>query len=136
MRASQESFYGIQVMWALARRDPAQPALLEELAASRGLPRNFLAKILQKLVRGGLITSYRGHQRGYALAVAPERITVKEILLITEGPELFDHCFFRARRCFRNSTCPLHTAALSARTELEARLRALTLADLARESCP
>lgn len=132
MKFSQESFYGIEVMSALAQRDPAQPVLLQELAGSRGLPRNFLAKILQKLVRGGLVTSHRGRQRGYALAVAPEQITVKEILLITEGPELFGHCFFRARRCLGKSACPLHTVALSARTELEARLRALTLAELAR----
>lgn len=54
MKFSQESFYGIEVMSALAQRDPAQPVLLQELAGSRGLPRNFLAKILQKLVRGGL----------------------------------------------------------------------------------
>jgi len=54
MRLSQESLYGIAVMVALARHESACPAGTEEIASARSLPRSFVAKILQKLVRGGL----------------------------------------------------------------------------------
>jgi Rrf2 family protein len=132
MRFSQESFYGVDVMVALAHRDPGQPVPVAELAGSRGLPRDFLAKILQKLVRGGLVVSSRGRRRGYALAIPADRITLKEILEVTEGSECFRRCLFWPRRCREESPCLLHhEVAVAAKAELEARLKTLTLADLA-----
>ena len=131
MKFSQESFYGIDVMTALAQRQPAQPVPIEEIARSRHLPQNFLAKILQKLVRGGLVVSSRGHQRGYALATSTAQITVKEILEVTEGADCFRRCLFWPGRCSDESACHLHEIGLVIRTELEERLRMLTLSDLA-----
>ena len=128
---SQESFYGMAVMVALARHEPARPAGIEEIASAQDLPRSFVAKILQKLVRGGLVTSSRGRQRGYTLAVPAERITVRDILEVTEGADFFHRCMFR-RRCGDEPTCFLHGIGAATRADLEARLKSLILADLAR----
>lgn len=133
MKFSQESLYGIDVMIALAQRDPARPARIEEIAGSRRLPQNFLAKILQKLARSGLVVSSRGRRRGYALAVPPDRITLKEILEVTEGSDCFRRCLFWPRRCREESPCLLHhEVGAETRAQLEGRLKTLTLADLAR----
>lgn len=128
---SQESFYGVAVMVALACHEPERPAGIEEIASVRDLPRSFVAKILQKLVRGGLVLSSRGRQRGYTLAAPPERITARDILEVTEGAEFFHHCLFR-RRCGNEPTCFLHGVGLAIRADLQSRLESLTLADLAR----
>lgn len=132
MRFSQESFYGIAVMVVLACLEPARPAGIEEIASAEDLPRSFVAKILQKLVRGGLVTSSRGRRRGYVLAVPPDRITAGDILKVTEGTDLFHHCLFRPRRCDGSPACFLHDVGVAVRDELETRLGRLTLADLAR----
>ncbi|HLC42370.1 MAG TPA: Rrf2 family transcriptional regulator [Methylomirabilota bacterium] len=131
MKFSQESFYGLDVMTALAQHESSRPVPIEEIARSRCLPQNFLAKILQKLVRGGLVVSSRGHQRGYALALSSDQITVKEILEVTEGADRFRRCLFWPRRCSEGSPCHLHEIGMATRAELEERLRRLTLADLA-----
>ena len=128
---SQESLYGMAVMVALARHEPARPAGIEEIASAQDFPRSFVAKIIQKLVRGGLVLSSRGRQRGYTLAAPPERITARDILEVTEGAEFFHHCLFR-RRCGNEPACFLHGVGLAIRYDLESRLGSLTLADLAR----
>ena len=132
MKFSQESFYGIAVMVALARHEPARPAGIEEISSAQDLPRSFVAKILQKLVRSGLVGSFRGRHRGYALAVPPERITVRQILEVTEGADFFHHCMFGRQRCTGRSDCFLHEIGATMKADLEARLTSVTLADLAR----
>jgi Rrf2 family protein len=130
MRFSQESFYGVAVMVALARHAPTRPAGVEEIASAQDLPRSFVAKILQKLVRGGLVISSRGRQRGYALALPSERITARDILEITEGTDFLRRCMFR-KRCPGEAACFLHGLGLGLRADLSARLQAATLADMA-----
>ncbi len=132
MRFSQESFYGLAVMIALARHEPGRPAGVEEIASVQDLPRSFVAKILQKLVRGGLVVSSRGRQRGYTLALPPERITARDVLEVTEGTDFLRRCMFR-KQCTGESACFLHGLGLSIRADLDARLKGLTLADLARD---
>lgn len=130
MKFSQESFYGFAVMVALARRESARPALVDEIAGSQDLPRSFVAKILQKLVRGGLVASSRGRQRGYSLAVPPAQITASDILEITEGADFLGRCMFR-KQCAGEAACFLHRLGCSIRADLDARLKGVSLADLA-----
>jgi Rrf2 family protein len=131
MKFSQESFYGIAVMVALARHDPDRPAGIEEISGGQDLPRSFVAKILQKLVRGGLVGSFRGRQRGYTLALPAEQITARQVLEVTEGPEFFHHCMFGRRPCGGRIACFLHDIGTAIRADLDARLTSVTLADLA-----
>lgn len=131
MTFSQESLYGIAVMTALAGRDRSQPVPLQTLASACDIPRTFLAKILQKLARGGVVASSRGRQRGYSLAAEPATITVKDVLEITEGADLSRRCFFTSRPCKADmGRCPLHELGESLRADLVSRLAALTIADL------
>lgn len=131
MRFSQETFYGIAVMTALAERDRRHPVPLGDLAAACDIPRTFLAKILQKLVRGGVVVSSRGRQRGYALAADPGAITLKTLLEVIEGADLFRRCFFSSRPCEGGGLrCPLHSLGETLRDEVVARLSELTITDL------
>lgn len=60
-------------------------AQIEHLARTEAVPANFLAQILIKLRDHGLITSRRGNQGGYALARAPDEISLHDILVAVEG---------------------------------------------------
>src|ERR1044072_3649281 len=60
-------------------------AQIDHLARTEAVPANFLAQILIKLREHGLITSRRGNQGGYALARAPDEITLHDILMAVEG---------------------------------------------------
>jgi Rrf2 family transcriptional regulator, cysteine metabolism repressor len=65
-----------------------QLAHIEDLARAEAVPANYLVQILSELRNGGLITSRRGKQGGYALARPPEDISLFDILTLIEGDVL------------------------------------------------
>ena len=135
MKLGRESEYAIEGLLALAARPFGTAMLLRDIAASRGVPQSFLAKIFQKLTRSGIAVSSRGAVRGYALARRPKEIKVKEIFLAIEGPDLFDRCFFWNDRCSDSNPCPMHLRWKRVRQQIIGKLmERTTLADLAKRT--
>ena len=86
MKISVKVDYACRVMAELARlHGSGELAQIEHLAQTEAVPANFLAQILGDLREHGLITSRRGNRGGYALARAPEEISLHDILLAVEG---------------------------------------------------
>ncbi|MFQ5946136.1 MAG: RrF2 family transcriptional regulator [Anaerolineae bacterium] len=108
MKLSKESEYALEGLIFLARQPRGTVMPLNKIARAQRLPQGFLAKIFQKFVQHGLVTSYRGRQRGYALAKLPAAIPLKAILDSVEGPDLFDRCIFWNSRCADGDPCRLH----------------------------
>ena len=50
------------------------------------MPKKFLEKIIQDLIRCGLIKSKRGARGGYSIARSPERISFSDVIAALEGP--------------------------------------------------
>jgi Rrf2 family protein len=86
MKLSVKVDYACRVLAQLARdRGGDGLAHIEELARLEAVPANYLVQILSELRNGGLITSRRGKQGGYALARQPEQITLLDIVKVIEG---------------------------------------------------
>lgn len=108
MKLGRESAYGIEGLLTLAAKPSGTALPLRDIASARGAPQSFLAKIFQKLTRHGIVCSFRGAGRGYALARSPNKIKLKEILLAIEGPDIFERCIFWSDQCTDSNPCPLH----------------------------
>lgn len=108
VKFSRESEYGLKGLLFLAKQPPGSILLLFEIAKASGLPQSFLAKIFQKLVHHGVLRSFRGAIRGYALGRPPKEISIREILEAIEGPDLFGRCIFWNNQCGNENPCPLH----------------------------
>ncbi len=135
MKLSRESVYGIEGLLTLATKPPGTVLILSDIAAARGIPQSFLAKIFQKLIRHGVVRSFRGAVRGYALARRPKEIKVKEIFLAIEGPDLFERCIFWSDRCIDINPCPLHDQWKQLKHKfIEELMEQTTLADLMRRT--
>ena len=91
MKLSVKVDYACRVLAQIARLyGTAELAHVETLAKAEAVPANFLAQILSELRDGGLITSRRGKQGGYALARPPEEISLYDIVTLVEGVEPSD----------------------------------------------
>jgi Rrf2 family protein len=78
--------YACRVLAQLARLHGSRDlAHIEKLAKTEAIPANYLVQILSELRTGGLIISRRGKQGGYALARAPETISLFEIVTLVDG---------------------------------------------------
>ena len=133
MRLRRESEYGLNGLVTLAQEGVGKVMSLDEIAARHRLPKSFLAKIFVKFVHHGLVRSFRGSVRGYALARSPRQITLREILESIEGPDLFEQCIFWSNRCSDHNPCPLHTGWSVVRPRLIEIAEQTTLASLARD---
>lgn len=132
MKLSRESEYGLEGLSVLAKQPPGTVMPLNEIATAQGLPQYFLAKIFQKLVQHGIVRSYRGKQRGYALARPPQEIHLKEVLEAIEGPDLFDRCIFWGSHCADLNPCLLHERWKELKPRFIAMMEQTTLEDLVR----
>ncbi len=71
---------------------------MEALAASQGVPANYLVQILNGLKTQGIARSVRGKSGGYLLARPPEEITLGEVLRAADGT-IFDAPALRDPAC-------------------------------------
>ncbi len=81
--------YACRVLAQLARLQGREElAHIEELAKIEAVPATYLVQILGELRNGGLVTSRRGKQGGYALARPPAEITLFDVVSLIEGDVL------------------------------------------------
>ncbi|MBC3539032.1 RrF2 family transcriptional regulator [Rufibacter sediminis] len=81
---------------------------IRELAKELELPSPFMGKILQDLVRKGVIASAKGPNGGYFLHRPASDITILEIVRTIEGLEAFKKCGMGMKHCSDTHPCPLH----------------------------
>lgn len=90
MRISLKVEYACRVLAQLGRiHGTGKLAHIEQLAEIENVPPNYLVQILNELRNGGLINSKRGKMGGYALANAPEDITLLSVVLVID-PEMIE----------------------------------------------
>ncbi len=98
-------------------------AMAEALGASEAT----LSKVMQRLVKAGLVTSKRGPHGGFELARTPEGITLLDVYESVEGPIEVTHCLLGAPVCGKKH-CPLGRLFERASQEVAAELSNTTLA--------
>jgi Rrf2 family protein len=83
LKVSAQEEYGLRCMMQLARRHNgggAEPLTLGQVARDEGLTVAYVAKIVRRLRRAGLVNSVLGRSGGYTLSREPGKITVAEVL--------------------------------------------------------
>ena len=106
---------------------------LHETSEGLGIPHYFLGKIMQDLVRHGILDSVKGPSGGFY----PNRTTLAtpliEILKITDGSLVFNQCALGITRCNAESPCPLHDDFASCRNGMIQSLAEKTVGMLAED---
>lgn len=81
---------------------------LQDISGSLDIPRHFLGKIMQDLVRHGILESVKGPSGGFFPNQKTASAKLTEILKITDGNLVFEECAMGIKRCNRKHPCPLH----------------------------
>ena len=93
MKLSHKLEYACRVLAQLGRTyGQDRLAHIETLATAEVIPANYLVQILNELRGAGLIVSKRGKQGGYALARAPRKISLTQIVEAVDS-ELLERSF-------------------------------------------
>ena len=133
--------YALHSLLVLAAR--SEPVSVRDLASFQALPERFLAKILTKLEKAGLVEGTEGVRGGFLLARPPERIAVRDVLEAVDPNRTLFECAEIRRHCALfgkeppswsvSGMCRIHLFMSEAERALQAFLGSKTLADLGRE---
>jgi Rrf2 family protein len=87
MKLTRASEYAIFALVEMAgQAGDGRPAASHLTAQARGLPERFLLKVLQPLVRVGILNSIKGPNGGYRLAKPATKVTMLDIIEAVDGP--------------------------------------------------
>jgi len=86
MQLSRRSDYALRAVRFCARLSENRYASIHLISRAENIPPEYLAKILNSLVRGGILVSHRGINGGYELAHKPADVTFLDIIEIIDGP--------------------------------------------------
>lgn len=88
MRLTRRSKYAVRALAELAEpegRPGRCPCAAREVARKTRMPEAFVGQILGELARSGLVEGRRGADGGFRLAVAPEEVTVLDVVEVLDG---------------------------------------------------
>jgi Rrf2 family protein len=115
-------------------RDEAQKESAEQLAVRTKVPRRYLHKVLQDLVKAKLVKSQPGPGGGYGLARSPNAITILDVVNATAPLQRIRHCPLGL--VSHTHLCPLHAQLDAVYAATESALAKVTLAKLLRSTNP
>jgi Rrf2 family protein len=99
-------------------------------ATELGLSPSYLAKVLQELVRGGLLSSTRGAAGGFELAREAAAISCLDVLSLVDGPLPERSCLFREAVCATGG-CALKALCAEIAISVRRALESTTIAAIA-----
>jgi len=106
---NKETEYAIRglVYIQIQNFDGKRPGIAE-IAEQIDAPLFYTAKILQRLVRQGFVESQKGKGGGFYFDMEKPDLSLKQLIIATEGDKLFCGCGFGLKQCDENNPCPLH----------------------------
>src|SRR5438477_9329777 len=107
LRLSKKADYALMAMKHLALRGDRGSSSAREIAAQYDIPVELMAKVLQRLVRRGLLASHHGTRGGYQLARLPGLISVADVIQAIDGPVTVTACSPEESHCEQYSKCNL-----------------------------
>jgi Rrf2 family protein len=131
---SRECEYALQALLYLALQREDGMTSIKVMTRKLEIPYHFLAKILQRLTKKGLLRSLKGPTGGFALALPAEQITLFQIIEAVDGAGFMDTCVLGFAECSGRNPCSVHDQWGSMRTSIHAMLVNKSIAQMARET--
>ncbi len=92
MRLSRKSDYALRAIRHISKLPKGKLGSINSIAEAESVPREFLAKILKDLTRGGILVSYQGVKGGYTVARDPKEISFLNVIEAIDGPLHLNLC--------------------------------------------
>ena len=133
MQVTREGDYAVRSVLYLARKPFKEVSFVNDMSEECKVPRSFLAKILQKLVKAKIVRSYRGMRGGFSLAKPSREVSVLEVLEAIEGKFALNSCVCDKKKCAISKNCPTHPLWVNAQSKLVDLFKKSNFEDLAKQ---
>ncbi len=134
LQITRDGEYAVRAVVFLAAQPEGKVSLITEISETQEVPKSYLSKIMQHLVRSGLVKSRRGAKGGFVLARPANEITLRQTIEALEGPIHLNVCLIKKGECHRDDLCPVHPVWRDAQRKLIEILDSKTMADLVKDA--
>ena len=131
LRLSKKADYALIALSYMASPGQRQIITAREVAERHFIPVELLAKVLQRLVRAGVLTSIQGINGGYRLATAPRALSVAQVVEAIDGPLMLTACDDQSDSCDQFGKCSIRDPLHRIRERIVAELESCSIEELA-----
>ncbi len=130
MQLTQYTDYSLRVLIYLSLIEADELRTIGDIAGFYGISRNHLVKVVHNLANHGIIHTIRGKHGGMRLARPASRISIGEVVRLTESNFDIAECFNKAsNNCVITPVCTLKSILAEARSLFLQELDRHTIAD-------
>jgi Rrf2 family protein len=135
LKLTKKADYALMAMKHLADHtdEGTRSASAKDVADSFGIPPEALAKILQRLVKAGLLHSQHGTNGGYRLARAAHTISAFEVIQAIDGPLVITSCVTVRGECGQTERCNIREPLRKVNESIEAVLKRIKISHMREE---
>ena len=133
LKLTKKADYALMAMKHLAEHVDEGACSAKDVADSYGIPLEALAKILQRLVKAGLLHSQHGMNGGYTLAREGRTISAFEVIQAIEGPLFITSCVTVRGECDQTDRCTIREPLRKVNESIEAVLKRIKISHMTEE---
>ena len=122
------------ILYVARMQDENRKIQIDEIAGNLSVPKHFLGKIMQQVVKKGVLKSTKGPYGGFSLADETLLIPLIRIVEITDGMDQFKICVLKLKSCDGLNPCPLHCEMEHLRDEFLSIFSKTTIGDLLKDN--
>jgi len=129
LKISEGSNLVIHALSYLLAAEDGNPVTVATMATDLRVSRDHLGKVMQRLVKQGLVASRRGPRGGFTIACVPDEVTLLQVVEIIDGPMNAPSCLLGKPVC-QGGACVMSGLAHKVHTQVIDVLKGTKLADL------
>ena len=133
LRLSKKADYALIAMKHLAQHRGMPSTSAREIAEQYDIPIELMAKILQRLVRTGLLVSTQGTRGGYALSRSSVSISIADVIQAIDGPLTVTACSTEKVDCEQYGKCSIRDPLWQIKERIVEALGTVTIAEMAND---
>src|SRR5215467_4352679 len=130
LKLTKKADYALMAMKHLAECASMGSRSAKDVSDAYGIPPEALAKILQRLVKAGLLHSQHGTNGGYTLARDPATISAFEVIRAIDGPLFITSCVTVRGECDQTPRCTIREPLRKVNQSIEDVLRRITISEM------
>lgn len=130
MKITKETDHAVKCVLYLSKMGD-EFVSVSDISKNNNIPKSFLAKIIQKLTKSGILISLQGKQGGFRLARDSKSINLFDVFESIQGPALISECIIDKNFCARESYCPMHEVWLELKDDIVEKMKSKNFFDLA-----
>ncbi|GAA4800525.1 Rrf2 family transcriptional regulator [Litoribaculum gwangyangense] len=131
---SNSSKYAIKaVLFIAVNSKRGKKVMVKDIANPINVPKPYIAKLLQKLVKEKIISSTRGPRGGFYLNNENFKVSIMKIIHAIDGEKTLKSCMLSLDTCNEEKPCPLHNILSISRDNILKHLNQKTIEDLSND---